>query len=237
VREVHQNRASAFYELRVRGETLEATGDHPFWVDDGPRSGWTAARDLRSGAMVLMLDGTIAPIDDAVLVDRERQATYNLEIDGTATYFVGPGILVHNQGRDFGLGDYVIYEGRYEPDPGFERPDLVAKFKNAIYIGMTNDLPRRQGQERAMGKKGLRGAPEPEQRDFFEFMRWVKLRPRARGLEKPYAQYLEQQNIDIELKDGRYRVMNRDLRPVSKARQRLLIEQMNADPRVTDCPP
>jgi RHS repeat-associated protein len=103
--------------LRVRNETMRATGGHPFWVvrgecladrpspvriapyeKDGRQQGrWVLARDLRAGDEVLLRSGEVVALD-SVQLDEVREQVYNFHVAELQNYAVGScGILVHNQ--------------------------------------------------------------------------------------------------------------------------------------------
>lgn len=107
--------------VEIAGDTLDATGGHPFWViagadlserpiaqdagedafttgPDGAR--WVPARALRAGDVVLLADGsqtTVTTVASASAVT----TVHNLSVAGRATYGVGAlGTLVHNADYD-----------------------------------------------------------------------------------------------------------------------------------------
>ena len=78
----------------VNGEEIQTTPVHPFWVEDQ----WVAAKDLETGDILTLADGSTAPItrtygeklDETVIV-------YNFEVSEFHTYYVtDTGVLVHN---------------------------------------------------------------------------------------------------------------------------------------------
>jgi hypothetical protein len=126
VTRLHENQTLWLYHVVTEAGAVHATGDHPFWVED--TGGWVAARDLRAGMRLRRLEGGVIAIDAVELVETAEIATYNLSIDRSETYFVGPGLLVHNMGApNHGKGPFLVYEG------------INLEFPEAIYIGKTND--------------------------------------------------------------------------------------------------
>jgi hypothetical protein len=110
---VLQNRTVHFYDVRVGSSTIQATGNHPFWVED--RSEWIAARHLKAGMKLKHLNGQIISIESINLREGLHSNTYNLSIDKNHNYFVGAGVLVHNEGVvDYNLGgeNYEVYIGK-----------------------------------------------------------------------------------------------------------------------------
>ncbi|MDX3851666.1 Hint domain-containing protein [Streptomyces sp. AK02-01A] len=100
-----------FTRLAVRtgsGTALvTATDTHPFWLTDRRR--WAAAGDIRPGAALRTERGGSLK----VLAARhytQRRTTYDLEVDGTHTYYVGVGAavaLVHNNDCEWPVADSV----------------------------------------------------------------------------------------------------------------------------------
>ena len=150
--------------------------------------------------------------------------TFNLSVEGSPTYFVGPGVLVHNQGGpSYGFGNLRIYAG------------VNPKFPDKIYIGQTDDLGRRQGEHQAEAARELeRSDLTPEEREFWEFKKDMVLEERVSGLNADQANYLEQTNIDLETRGRQEKnVMNRR-EQVSRKNMRELEARIKADPAVQD---
>ena len=81
--------------VKVGGETITSTTEHPFYV---PEKGWTAAIDLRAGDILVMSNGEYVVVEQ---VQHELLETpvrvYNFEVEDFHTYFVGDSsVLVHN---------------------------------------------------------------------------------------------------------------------------------------------
>ena len=234
--EVFENKTQHFYDLDVGGESIHATGQHRFRV--ASLSAWVAARDLEPGMRLEMINGKTVALDAIALRENLESETYNLSVEQASNYFVGPGLLVHNQGVDLGLGDtHVIYRGT--------NPDFPGK----VYIGQTTLLdaegkPRgsskRQVEHRDFAKKQLRLHREgkiklpPDQLEFYRFMSKVKLEPIVRGIAtKAQADYLEQRNMDIERKlNGEDSLMNRREQIKSEKHIKKVTESIMKDPKV-----
>ncbi len=98
------------------GETIEATGGHPFWVISGgdldkrpipqhcpaeePNAAipgrWVNAIDLRVGDILFTRDGRRVPVTN-VSIRHTKMKVYNLQVADLHNYAVGhSGILVHN---------------------------------------------------------------------------------------------------------------------------------------------
>jgi hypothetical protein len=60
----------------------------------------------------------------------------------------------------------------------------------------------------------------------------MKLKERVTGLTDDQAAFMEQKNIDIEVKVNKENLMNRDLRPVSEDRMKVLERSISNDPAV-----
>ncbi len=77
----------------VGGDTIVATGIHRFWK---VASGWTMARDLKTGDRLRMVGGAVQ-IDKVEAAGRQR--VYNLTIARNHNFMVGKeGLLVHDFG-------------------------------------------------------------------------------------------------------------------------------------------
>ena len=91
----------------VNGETISATPTHPFYVD---KLGWTLARSLRAGDILVLSNGelvTVEWVQHEILESPIK--VYNFEVEDFHTYFVGEcGVLVHN---DCNTGKYKELRG------------------------------------------------------------------------------------------------------------------------------
>ena len=236
--EMFRNKTQHFYDLSIGGKLISATGQHRFWVES--KSTWVAARDLQVGMSLKLLHGETGTLENIILRENLESDTYNLGIEQASNYFVGPGVLVHNQGVDLGLnGNYIIYRGT-NPNP---------KYKGKVYIGQTTLVdakgkPRgtvkREKEHQDFAKEQLRLHKEgkiklpPEQKDFYQFMSEVDLQPIVRGIStKDQADYLEQRNINIERQlSGEESLMNRREQIASASHMEEVLKRIKADPKV-----
>ncbi|MEK3824258.1 polymorphic toxin-type HINT domain-containing protein [Paenibacillus sp. FSL K6-1558] len=88
-----QKQADQIFKVHIGDEIIEATAEHPFWLDG---KGWTFVKDLKVGDLLVSSDGTKLAIDK---IEKEpREATvYNFEVRDFNSYFVSNlGIWVHN---------------------------------------------------------------------------------------------------------------------------------------------
>ena len=87
---------SDVFQIRLNEETIECTGEHPFWVIG---RGWVRAGDLRCGDQLQDAAGnpvTILAVERRTLGNPVR--VYNLTVGGQHTYSVGRhGGMVHNK--------------------------------------------------------------------------------------------------------------------------------------------
>ncbi|HEX8225714.1 MAG TPA: polymorphic toxin-type HINT domain-containing protein [Allosphingosinicella sp.] len=80
--------------LDGRNMSLNATPEHPFWVED---KGWTAAQDLAEGDVVSLVDGSTAVVTN-IVGDDGLHSVFNFAVEQDHTYFVGAlGVWVHNE--------------------------------------------------------------------------------------------------------------------------------------------
>ena len=103
--------------VTVAGQTVAATGNHPFWVEAGQdlnqrpyaqdvpmaeqsrptRGRWVDARRLQAGDVLVLKNGGLAAIE-MVTVQEVSEKVYNLKVADLHTYAVGAaGIAVHNK--------------------------------------------------------------------------------------------------------------------------------------------
>ena len=82
----------------VNGEEIETTPVHPFWVVDQ----WVSAKDLETGDILTLADGTTAPVTDTYGEKlAEPVIVYNFEVSDFHTYYVtDTGVLVHNANKN-----------------------------------------------------------------------------------------------------------------------------------------
>jgi hypothetical protein len=78
------------------GASIEATGEHPFWVED---KGFVEARRLARSDLLRRVDGRTVSVE-RVTIRRGEFTVYNLEVAKTHTYYAG-NVWVHNQCRGF----------------------------------------------------------------------------------------------------------------------------------------
>ena len=84
-----------FVHIKVDGQNITTTPEHPFWV---PQKGWTDAIELRAGDQLVLQNGKIVIIE---LVQHELLETpatvYNFEVEDLHAYYVTTSsVLVHN---------------------------------------------------------------------------------------------------------------------------------------------
>jgi hypothetical protein len=228
--EVHRNRAMRFHHIQVNGQEILATSLHRFWVET--EGDWIEARSLRPGMQLRMASGQLAAVSGTEVHESPLAATFNLRIEQNFTYFVGPGILVHNAGGpSYNFGTLRIYEGVNPKLDDARKP----KFPEEIYIGQTDDLERRQGEHRAEAEERLKDPNlTPEEREFWEFKKDIVLKERVSGLNAEQADYLEQKNMEIERRArGPDKVMNRR-EQISRKNMVDLEQKIKADPKVQE---
>jgi len=105
-----QKQADEIYKVYVGDEVIEATAEHPFWLDG---KGWTEVKDMNVGNLLVSSDGTKLAIDK---IEKEpREATvYNFEVADFQSYFVSNlGVWVHNCAVNVGKSKNNM---KYDPD-------------------------------------------------------------------------------------------------------------------------
>jgi hypothetical protein len=241
--QVHRNRTQHFYDILLGDAVIRATGPHRFWVED--LATWLPARDLRPGAQIKSMNGSPTRVISISRHDGLDTESYNLTIDGTHTYFVGSGVLAHNEGSvDIGLGgDLIVYRGTNPKYPG------------KVYVGQTGEvtaggksrgIKARQKEHQEYAAKQLEKNREGEIKlsdedvEFYEFMEDVTLEEVVTGIATDdQADYLEQRNMDIERDDLGETLMNRREQIASPKHEQEVTERILKDKKVRDagyCP-
>ena len=81
------------YKIKVNNEIIEATGNHPFYVDGI----YKEARELKVGDKLLMKDGSLKEIEE-ISYYKSNVLVYNIKVEDNHNYYVGEGYLAHNKG-------------------------------------------------------------------------------------------------------------------------------------------
>ena len=89
---------NTFYKLTVSKDGAEedfyVTGEHPFWIAD--KAEWRSVDELSVGDTLADFGGHSLRVSAKAPVS-EKQQTYNISVEGNATYFAGRSeVLVHN---------------------------------------------------------------------------------------------------------------------------------------------
>jgi hypothetical protein len=147
---LHHRDVEATWVLEVGGETIETTDEHPFYVAG---QGWTEAKDLQAGDLLVTEGGDRRPLDKIERVEGNARV-YNFEVRDLHSYFVGTvGAVVHNcvarvateQGRD-AAGKFLPKDGS-ELAPGAGRAQRVEE-----------KLESRFGQDAVQSEQYLRNS-------------------------------------------------------------------------------
>ena len=126
--------------IGVNGETISATPTHPFYVD---KLGWTLARSLRAGDILVLSNGelvTVEWVQHEILESPIK--VYNFEVEDFHTYFVGEnGIFVHNGCGDNSWNDYQ----KEHAGEGKNRSELAAEYNATKPVKSTNSKGKVHG--------------------------------------------------------------------------------------------
>jgi RHS repeat-associated protein len=141
------------------GDVIGTTPGHEVWTH---RTGWGLARDLTQGDTFVDRNGMPVEITDIIL-DHTPTPVYNLEVDGTYTYFVH-GVWVHNKsckirqgkinnayGHSFEMAVRQMYDlpayggprlthGDTNFVPDFLGNGMIGEIKGGKYITQTKQL-------------------------------------------------------------------------------------------------
>ena len=154
VTETYINETDELIHIGVNGETISATPTHPFYVD---KLGWTLARSLRAGDILVLSNGelvTVEWVQHEILESPIK--VYNFEVEDFHTYFVGEcGVLVHNDCDDFdtwlskGDSDNSVYFGKIDGD--YKYTGITKQSKKAR-LQQHNYAPTSKSKSKHMSK-------------------------------------------------------------------------------------
>lgn len=123
-----RNKSTEWTGVTVNGTEIVSTPGHKYYLSETKT--WVAAAKLKVGEKVLLSDGTYGIIEAVRDIHYDTpQTTYNFEVADFHTYYVGDGILVHNDG---------CYKG-ITPD-------------GEDYYGRTNNFDRRASEHYKSGR-------------------------------------------------------------------------------------
>lgn len=90
------NETDELVHVRVNGEEIITTPEHPFYV---PSKGWTGAIHLRAGDILVLQNGKYVIVEQVQHEILEHPIkVYNFEVEDFHTYYVGDSsVLVHNK--------------------------------------------------------------------------------------------------------------------------------------------
>jgi hypothetical protein len=130
-------RTARILELRVGGQVIRTTAEHPFWVKD---KGWTDAGLLETGDLLSSLEGHWFAVE-AVCDTEGYETVYNIRVAEYHTYFVGClewgwNAWAHNQCTKGHVDNFLKAN---ELDPKQVNTSQVARWANS---GKTAKLER-----------------------------------------------------------------------------------------------
>jgi len=139
-------RFSAVWELRVGGQLILTTGEHPFFRDGQ----WVAAQELQVGDKLLCQDGSTITVE-GLRETGNWVPVYNLRVADWHTYFVGDdswgfGLWAHNVCAISIGKDHITYRTRDEAFAaareilGISRSEQPTRLFQ--FVPPTSNLPR-----------------------------------------------------------------------------------------------
>lgn len=158
--------------LRVGGQTIETTAEHPFFVAG---VGWRRARQLTPGDQLLGADGETTTVD-AVFPAERTAPVFNLRVEVDHTYFVGTpawgfSVWVHN-----------AYIARQSADGKWE-----------IYDDVKKKVPRSGIESDPAAKEIARQWNDLlDDQDRYRKILTAKVGPAPKGMHKPHAHHILQ---------------------------------------------
>ena len=126
--------------LRIGGEEIVTTENHPFYVDG---EGWVTAGELTEEDYVLDSEGCRLQVEEKYVEKLEESVkVYNFEVEEFHTYYVGDaGILVHNKCWD---DPPMKKQKRMVPQASADSPEFKkwlnkGEKNNKVYFGIEGD--------------------------------------------------------------------------------------------------
>ncbi|UOQ68851.1 polymorphic toxin-type HINT domain-containing protein [Hymenobacter volaticus] len=139
-----QRESDALVELRLGADVVQATPEHPFWVNGN----WKVAGELVVGDAVLRSDGLTMPVSEVVHHTEQPVTVYNFEVADWHTYLVSWWMfVVHNATICLAEIKRLLLGGRYlkevEKITGRAlHPTQLAELKKAIRSKKYNRLTK-----------------------------------------------------------------------------------------------
>ena len=152
VEETYINETDELIHVHVNGETISATPNHPFYVD---KLGWTLAKNLRAGDVLVLSNGeyvVIEWIQHEILESPIK--VYNFEVEDFHTYFVGESsVLVHNDCTEEARRNKLspaLEDSPYHPDEVEKRIATSREYyKNFVDTSTSGRMTTSQATEAA----------------------------------------------------------------------------------------
>ena len=115
--------------LIIAGQVIGTTAEHPFYVS---AKGWTAAKHLESGDLLLGHDSKLTPVELVTFTD-QFETVYNLRVAFDHTYFVGGddwgfSVWAHNTYSIVSEGGKFIVRNADQADMAFDSIEDMLKF-------------------------------------------------------------------------------------------------------------
>jgi hypothetical protein len=152
-------RVAAILELRVNGQCIKTTGEHPFYVEN---KGWLPASELNAGNVLLSHDSQCMTIQE-VTATGDYATVYNLRIADYHTYFVGSSdwgfsVWAHNAGTEYGG------RARRDAKRAMAAEDALLDAHDAEFYGGSGVIYRLPGRGTSSGKPYIGSADDFGQR-------------------------------------------------------------------------
>ncbi|SHM03318.1 Protein of unknown function [Hymenobacter psychrotolerans DSM 18569] len=125
-----QRESDALVELRLGADMVQATPEHPFWVNGG----WKVAGELVVGDAVLRSDGLTMPVSEVSHYTEQPTTVYNFEVADWHTYLVSWWMfVVHNATICLRKISDDLYKKLRKKTPSIKiRKDVNKKFKKGM---------------------------------------------------------------------------------------------------------
>lgn len=122
---LYRNESKDWVGVTVEDKEIVSTPRHKYYLPLTKQ--WVSATDIKADDTVLLSNGQYSKVLATRSIHYDTpQTTYNFEVEDFHTYYVGDGVLVHNQDcilEELGVKDFSEVGKRYAPNQLIEKLD------------------------------------------------------------------------------------------------------------------
>ena len=130
-----RNESKDWIGITVNSTEIVSTLGHKYYLPKTKQ--WVSAKDLKADDTVLLSNGQYAKVQSIRQIHYDApQTTYNFEVEDNHTYYVGKGVLVHNQNcvlQELGAKDFNEVGNKYTSEQLINKLDDIGFSKTVTY--------------------------------------------------------------------------------------------------------